>query len=71
MEHLHRFTHRPQGMLIPKLRDTDRLDLMRVHWILVIEKEVRVGANLQATTKPRTGNVPLSHLHASMEQNEP
>jgi meiotic recombination protein SPO11 len=32
-----------KGMLVPKIGEHDTLDLMSVRWVLVIEKEVRLG----------------------------
>lgn len=31
-------------MLVPKIKDTDEVDLTRVRWILVVEKEVSTNA---------------------------
>ena len=38
-------------MLIPTVEDIDILDLARIRWILVIEKEVRVSTTSVTVTK--------------------
>ena len=53
-------------MLIPKIADTDRLDLTRLCWILIVEKEVCMGAILAANTKYYIGNVSFFHQHGTM-----
>lgn len=56
-----------EGMLVPKVGEADRVDFTRLHWILVIEKEVCRYADLMACIKsfrqrsapssaPRNGN---------------
>jgi meiotic recombination protein SPO11 len=39
-----------EGMLVPKIGEADRLDLTRIRWILIIEKEVCLDADLTACT---------------------
>lgn len=40
-----------EGMLVPKVERADRLDLVRIHWILIIEKEVCLDADLTVYAK--------------------
>lgn len=48
------------GMLVPKIEETDRLDLTQLRWILIIEKEVCLGADLTACSKSSRQHSTLS-----------
>jgi hypothetical protein len=50
-KHVSPHAYRRQGVLIPTIEEIDVLDLARIRWILVIEKEVRVSATLVTLTK--------------------
>lgn len=41
-----------EGILVPKIEDSDQLDLTQLRWILIIEKEVCLDAVQTACTKP-------------------
>jgi meiotic recombination protein SPO11 len=54
-----------EGMLVPKVGEADRLGLTQIRWILIIEKEVCLDADLTACTKLfRRRSAPSSAPHS-------
>lgn len=54
-----------EGMLVPKIGEGDRLDLAQLRWILIIEKEVSLDADLAACTNLfRQRSAPSSAPHS-------
>ncbi|KAF3054094.1 hypothetical protein E8E11_011568 [Didymella keratinophila] len=49
-----------EGTLVPKVGDADRLDLTRIHWILIIEKEATFRALVSTTQWEQLAQIGLA-----------